>query len=426
MPSILADSGNGYHLYIPVDLPNDKASGALVDQFLKALDAKYSNDAVHVDLTTDNASRISKVYGTTARKGESVEGLGRVHRKSAILDIPENLDPVDRGVLQRVAGEAPVEPPKNRGRAVGRIRPETSDEWLDKWLEKHTDVPLAGEWKPWQNGGRIVELESCPWNGHEDNAPFLGQLPTGEIVAGCHHNSCEGFTWHDLREHYDPRAERVIPAHDSNDSNDSDPEEVIAVIPDAWEFPLDALPPTTRLFVREGAKSIGCPVDYIGAGVLAALSGAIGDTRCVQIKSDWKESAALYLMIIGAPSAKKSPAMKLALTPVRRRQTELRQQHDAAMERYKQDHKEWKEASKEGPVTYAEPQKPAFGRSWVDDTTVERLAGILDENPRGVLLTKDELSGWLRAMDQYKGGKGSDRQFFLSAHNTLDVAVDHS
>jgi hypothetical protein len=96
IPSVLADSGNGAHVLIPVDLPNDAESLGLVERFLKALDAKYSDEAVHVDTTTANASRISKVYGTTARKGESVESIGRVHRSSGLSIVPDDLRPVYR------------------------------------------------------------------------------------------------------------------------------------------------------------------------------------------------------------------------------------------------------------------------------------------------------------------------------------------
>ena len=66
-----------------------------------------------------------------------------------------------------------------------------------------------------------------------------------------------------------------------------------------------------------------------------------------------------------------------------------------------------------------------MGRTYADDTTVERLADILNENRRGLLITKDELSGWLGSMNAYKqGGKGADRQFWLSAHTNQPIAVD--
>jgi hypothetical protein len=198
--SLLADSGNGYHLLIPVDLPNTPSTLALVGAFLRALDARFSNDAVHVDTGVQNAARIMKIYGTTARKGESVERIGRVHRRSAVLDVPEELEPVEKDALAKIAGEAPT---------TQAARSKTDgDEWLDKWLEAHPDVPTKGDWKPWQGTGRMIGLEHCPWNNHTDGAPFLGQLPDGAITARCHHNSCD-YNWHDFREFYDPKSERT-------------------------------------------------------------------------------------------------------------------------------------------------------------------------------------------------------------------------
>ena len=46
--------------------------------------------------------------------------------------------------------------------------------------------------------------------------------------------------------------------------------------------------------MREAAASVGCPVDYIGLSVLAALSVAIGDTRRIVLKRDWTEGAAIF------------------------------------------------------------------------------------------------------------------------------------
>src|SRR2546426_5105668 len=39
-------------------------------------------------------------------------------------------------------------------------------------------------------------------------------------------------------------------------------------------------------------------------------------------------------------------------------------------------------------------------RTWTADTTVERLAGLLTENPRGLLLLRDELSAWVKSMNR--------------------------
>jgi hypothetical protein len=212
-------------------------------------------------------------------------------------------------------------------------------------------------------------------------------------------------------------------AYDSNDSNDSDLQD-LADLPDPEEFPLSALPLTVRQFVREAAASVGCPVDYIGLSVLAALSAAIGDTRRIVIKRDWTEGAAIFGMIVGGPASKKTPAMNLALRPVREIQMSLKAEYERQKEEYEAALVHHKEALKADPDA-RKPDRPTLGRTYADDTTVERLADILNENRRGVLIIKDELSGWLGAMNQYKqGGKGADRQFWLSVHTNQPVSVD--
>ena len=55
MGSVLCNSGNGAHLLIPVDLPNDEASIELVKGLLLALDTKFSNEQVKIDIGTASA-----------------------------------------------------------------------------------------------------------------------------------------------------------------------------------------------------------------------------------------------------------------------------------------------------------------------------------------------------------------------------------
>jgi hypothetical protein len=83
---IIADSGNGAHLLYRIDLPNNEESLAFVAGALAELERRYSDHAVKVDVTSANAARIWKAYGTVARKGDSIPGLP--HRLSRILEVP--------------------------------------------------------------------------------------------------------------------------------------------------------------------------------------------------------------------------------------------------------------------------------------------------------------------------------------------------
>lgn len=85
---ILADSGNGAHLLYCIDLPNDQEGLGFISRTLAELDRRYSDDVVKVDVTSANAARIWKAYGTVARKGDSIPG--RPHRLSRILEAPSD------------------------------------------------------------------------------------------------------------------------------------------------------------------------------------------------------------------------------------------------------------------------------------------------------------------------------------------------
>lgn len=63
----------------------------------------------------------------------------------------------------------------------------------------------------------------------------------------------------------------------------------------------------------------------------------------------------------------------------------------------------------------SEPEKPIWKRYKTNDATIEKLSELLADNPKGLLLHRDELMGLLSSWDQE--GRESDRAFFLEAWN---------
>jgi hypothetical protein len=78
------DSGNGMHLLFSIDLPPDEDS--LVERMLAELGRRFSDDRVKLDTTNHNLSRIWKLPGTVARKGDHVPQIGRPHRLARLLE----------------------------------------------------------------------------------------------------------------------------------------------------------------------------------------------------------------------------------------------------------------------------------------------------------------------------------------------------
>ena len=184
-------------------------------------------------------------------------------------------------------------------------------------------------------------------------------------------------------------------------------------------FPCDAFPPSVCRFVKSAAASLPCPPDFIGMVVLVLLGAAIGLRRQLEIKKNWKERPSIYGAIVASPGEKKSPGMNLAMQPFRIRQKELFADYEIELESFEQELAEWNK-EKEGPM----PTKPIRKQLFTTDITVESLVMLLGDNEKGIVLACDELTSWVHSLNQYKGGKGSDRQHFLSFWSGASVVVN--
>ncbi len=182
-------------------------------------------------------------------------------------------------------------------------------------------------------------------------------------------------------------------------------------LPETINFPLDVFTSYLQRFVKEGATSCRCPVDFFAMPMITAAASMIGGSRCLMVKEDWHVQPNLYVAIVADPGAAKSPALSKVMAPIKRR-------HRLNMEAFKQA----KKIHKENP----EPSEvPTLERTYTTDATGEKLAGILQECPRGIILYKDELTAWIRGMDQYKsGGKGTERQMYLSCWSNEAFSVE--
>ncbi|MDU4853953.1 MAG: hypothetical protein E6X72_06105 [Clostridioides difficile] len=200
---VLADSGNGAHLLYYIDLPNDEYSCQLVKKILNVLDIKFSDNVVQVDTTTYNASRILKLYGTVACKGDNT--AERPHRSSMILECPEEISDVPIELLEELSEQLPQieEPKKKRGKKDSN---DISN--IDEWLEENK-IAIAFKGR-WQNKGTKYVLEICPWNHNRTNrSAFIIKFDDGGIVAGCLHNSCRSENWHTLKKLFGSDTEEI-------------------------------------------------------------------------------------------------------------------------------------------------------------------------------------------------------------------------
>jgi hypothetical protein len=81
-----ADSGNGAHILIPVDLPNDSETLKLCKNFIAAIKERFESEEVKIDTAVTNAARLIRLWGTLNIKGENTDE--RPHRYSRLRDFP--------------------------------------------------------------------------------------------------------------------------------------------------------------------------------------------------------------------------------------------------------------------------------------------------------------------------------------------------
>jgi hypothetical protein len=120
-------SGNGCYLIYAIDLPNDPESTELVRNVLKALAHEHDTPSATVDTTTFNASRIAKIFGTVARKGDDLRGVAgipdRPHRTAWFEPPTAPLRVVPVELLRDMASKAP-EANDSQGTATEATRDE--------------------------------------------------------------------------------------------------------------------------------------------------------------------------------------------------------------------------------------------------------------------------------------------------------------
>jgi hypothetical protein len=84
--SLLCDSGNGGHVLLKMEGPNDPEHRDQAKALLAHLAGRFDDQQVRIDQTTFNAARLNRFYGTLACKGDEVPELGRVYRLARILE----------------------------------------------------------------------------------------------------------------------------------------------------------------------------------------------------------------------------------------------------------------------------------------------------------------------------------------------------
>ena len=210
--------------------------------------------------------------------------------------------------------------------------------------------------------------------------------------------------------------------------------------PPVPELPAELIPDPLRPWLFDIAERASLPLEFVTCPALVALSAVIGRSIGIYPKrrDDWLVVPNLWGGIVGKPGVMKSAAISEPTKPLRAlaakaREAFLEAQGDAEAEKARLElevsalKEQAKREAKKGGISagfqdtlrdLTEQLREAMvteHRYLTQDATVEKLGELLQENPNGLLVLRDELAGWLRTLE--RPGREGEREFYLEAWN---------
>lgn len=265
------------------------------------------------------------------------------------------------------------------------------------------DLPVKGDVSDWLAAGNTAGALIALVEAAEQGAPALASV-----------DGTEAHVWRDPRRLPDD----LLPVPPFDD----------ALLPDAF-----------RPWLVDVRERTQCPAEYPAVSAMVAVGSLVGRTCVISPRKldDWSVTPNLWGAIVGPPSSMKSPALKAALRPLAELEREAEEQHERGSREHavamtegrarrralekklergiaKGDERLHAEARRELAALQGVPA-PTERRYIVNDATVEKLGELLNQNPRGLLHVRDELTGWFASLERQ--GHEGDRAFFLEAWN---------
>jgi putative DNA primase/helicase len=210
-----------------------------------------------------------------------------------------------------------------------------------------------------------------------------------------------------------------------------EPEPLAESLPDVAQFDLELMPESFRPLVKDVAERMQVPLDFPAVAAIATLAGVTNRRAMIQPKRNdhtWTVVPNLWGGIVAPPGMLKSPVLTCMTQPARAIESEWRKAHEDEEQVYLSElesqkleiaawEQEYKKAAKkkECKERPAKPEstlvQPTLRRLITSDATFESLHHVLSENPAGLFVIRDELTGWLAGLERQ--GREQERAFFL-------------
>lgn len=198
-------SGNGYHLWAPIDLEVNQESISVVSEFLETIKQIYQTDKVEVDTCFKNPAQLTTLYGTVKKKSlyrNVLPGTKVEHRqsrvvKSAFRNQETSLEEL-KSINNKIKSKIMV---KENEITVEKTQRQKNVEWFKQFASEYN---IAVENYKEDDNGVYANLEKCPFCENDDSTGHAVKMwDNGDYTKFyyiCHHkNHCQVNTTEERR-----------------------------------------------------------------------------------------------------------------------------------------------------------------------------------------------------------------------------------
>jgi archaellum biogenesis ATPase FlaH len=191
-------SGNGYHVWAPIDLSINQESISAVSDFLETIKQIYQTDRVEVDTCFKNPAQLTTLYGTLKKKSlyrNVLPGTTLEHRqsrieKSAFRNQETSLDEL-KEINNKIKSKFMVEEKKLV--EVEKTQRQKNVEWFKQFASEYE---IAVKNYKEDVTGVYANLEKCPFCENDDSTGHAVKMwDNGDYTNFyyiCHHkNHCQ-------------------------------------------------------------------------------------------------------------------------------------------------------------------------------------------------------------------------------------------
>jgi hypothetical protein len=345
--------------------------------------------------------------------------------------------------LNRVAGWAHDPPPETSVGSAAAPRPYGEFD-VQAFIKRHgLKVRRQGEWR----GGEKWELEVCPINpDHKGGCAVITRGRNGVLGFKCHHNTCAGIGWTELRERLEPgyqKSERRSDGGDTSRTEGWPPLVPFTTVP-VERIPIDLPPGPVGDMARCVAAATETPIEMAvmtGLGIVAA--SVAGKVQICPSPGYFEPSQVYVATVLSSGNRKTAVINEMAapfrtveeqliaeITPERNRLASMRKTEEAAIEKLRKQAADKSGALIQGlieDIVRREtklPKVPIIPRLWTQDVTPEKLGPLMVENGERMAVISDEGGIFDILAGRYSKTASPNLDLFLQGHSGSPVRVD--